>query len=196
MVIPATSIPDTAGLEEVLDFDPAAWSPRPAVFRQVSAAVPSSARQLTAPELYRILRARGFQETKRRGVLGFVGIRVSPEHLTAPALVPEHSVSSYRNRGDRSPEARRAVRHARTARAIRADPTATPRHGDRFTPAPESPGGLHRQALLSESAELNRRAGELDNALSGSSNPPTDPRFRQLADLRARQAEILAQLED
>jgi hypothetical protein len=194
-MVTATTTPDTAGLEQLLDFDPDAWSPRPAVFRQASTAIPSSARQLTAPELYGILRARGFRETKRRGILGFVGIRVSPEHLDAPALVPEHSASSYRNRGDRSPEARRALRHDRTARAILKDPTATPRSGDRFTRAPESPGDLHRRALVSEAAELNRQAGVLDNSISsGPTPPPSDPRLRQLAALRARQSEILDQL--
>jgi hypothetical protein len=196
----AISAPALDGLERVLDLDPNAWSPRTAVFRAAFHAMPQTTRPLTSRELFRILRERGFRESKRRGVYGFHGIRVPEALAELPALVPKHSASSYR-RGDRSPEARKA-RHLETVagqvqHARRQDPSLGRSTRDRFTSPEDRAADLARQDLAATLIPLRREARELEQMIDrvyGPEIPERHPDARKLRTLRDRISELYAEM--
>lgn len=192
--------PATDGLEPILDLDPAAWSPRTAVFRAALDAMPPGTRPLTSRELFRILRERGFRESKRRGVYGFHGIRVAEALAELPALVPKHSASSYR-RGDRSPEARQA-RHLETVagqlqHARRQDPSLPRAARDRFTSPKDRVADLARQDLADSLGALRREARQLEHMIDrvyGPEVPEQHPDARKLRTLRDRISDLYAEM--
>ncbi|OII14208.1 hypothetical protein BIU97_01795 [Curtobacterium sp. MCBA15_009] len=152
---------------------------------------------ITSRELFAILRARGFREAKRKGVNGFVGIRVPESVATLPALVPEHSASSYR-RGDRSPEAKRARQTQALDKKWSAELRDAP---DRF--AVEAKAEYLRERaeapIRSEIARLKREARDLERIVStlygGTEAPPLDRDARKLRETRDRISDLYADLQ-
>ncbi|SDQ83311.1 hypothetical protein SAMN02800687_2761 [Curtobacterium sp. UNCCL20] len=196
----APAAPALNGLERIFDLDPAAWSPRTAVFRAALDAMPPGTRPLTSRELFRILRARGFRESKRQGIYGFHGIRVPEALAELPALILEHSASSYR-RGDRSPEARKA-RHLETVagqlqHARRQDPSLPRTIRDRFSSPDDRAAELERESLAAVLAPLRREARELEQMIDrvyGPEIPEQHPDARKLRRLRDRISELYAEM--
>lgn len=192
--------PALDGLERIFDLNPDAWSPRTAVFRAALDAMPPAGRPLTSRELFRILRERGFRESKRQGVYGFHGIQVPDALAELPALIPKHSASSYR-RGDRSPEARQA-RHLETVtsqlqHARRQDPSSPRSTRDRFTSPEDRAAALARQDLADTLGALRREARELEHMIDrvhGPEIPEQHPDARKLRSLRDRISELYAEM--
>ncbi|WIE70797.1 hypothetical protein [Curtobacterium sp. MCJR17_020] len=193
--MPATNAPVLDGLDRIFDLEPEAWAPRTAIYRVAAAALPDTARPFTSRELFDLLRTRGFREAKRRGVRGFVGIRVPDDVATLPALVPEHSASSYRHRGDRSEAAKRAVAlSGRWQTELRGSRTR-----DRFAPTSDLGAELDRKVLTDELAPLRREARDLEHMIAqtfGTDLPEQHHDACRLRLLRDRISELSAELRD
>lgn len=101
--------------------DPEGWASRTALYRQaVDAAETTGSRVPSPQQVYAALRARGFQESKRRGVWGFKGLKAD-ERVGTGRLVPGGTAAAYYRHGDRSDAAREAVFAARVQRWIDRD---------------------------------------------------------------------------
>ncbi|WP_295790901.1 HNH endonuclease signature motif containing protein [uncultured Microbacterium sp.] len=136
-------------LSEVYDLsDPAAFAPRPAVYRVAVAWAESTGRPAPSNrEVYAALRARGLREVTRRGVPGFVGVTVPAELAAMPRLARVPGTASAWRQGDRSRASREAYELAESVRALarRGDgfggppPASSPR--DPFAPVLAGWGG-------------------------------------------------------
>jgi len=191
--VPTSTSPVLDGLDRIFDLDPAAWSPRTAIFRVAFEATPPTARPLTTHELFAALRARGFREAKRRGVRGFVGIHVPDEVAALPALVPEHSASSYR-RGDRAPEAKRARRVEGPWRGELAA-SARSRGHDRFTSPATRAAQRDHEALANQIVPLKREARALEQMIGRvyGELPEHHRDARRLRELRDHISDLMAE---
>lgn len=115
-------------LDMVFTVELGAWSPRSAVYAAaVEAAESTGSRIPSAQQVYAALRARGFTEAKRRGIVGFRDLRVPDRLIGADRPTPAGTASAYKNRGERTHAAREAAFAARLStrnrRAIDGDPS-------------------------------------------------------------------------
>lgn len=196
-VSPAPS-PILDGLADIFDLDPAAWAPRPAIYRIAYEYTSRTGPGITSRELFAILRARGFRDSKRKGVNGFVGIRVPESIASLPALVPEHSASSYR-RGDRSTEARHARARQRGDRLSRAEQPDAP---DRLATQAraEHRAREHRAWIADDLPRLKREARDLERVIAsvhgGAGAPEHDRDAQALRSIRDQISSIHDRLRD
>jgi hypothetical protein len=105
----------TDHLPDVFDLEPAAWSPRPAVYAVAVHYAQSTGRPIPSNrEVFAALRHRGFTESTRKGVHGFNGIQTTPELAHAPRLARVVGTATAYKQGDRTDESRAALRTERT----------------------------------------------------------------------------------
>jgi hypothetical protein len=136
---------NTTGLGAVFDLDPDAWAPRKAVYAVAVAWAESSGRRVpTNREVIAALRARGFEESKRRGVVGFRGIRVTDELAAAPRLSRVPGTATAWRQGDRSPASREAAQVYEMRRSLERREGRPEGAGpwDPFAPAAPAPESL------------------------------------------------------
>jgi len=141
----AETQPNISGIAPFV-VDPEGWASRTALYRTaVAASEATGSRVPSQRQVYAALRARGFAESKRRGVWGFKGLRADDQAGTG-RLVPAGTAASYYRRGDRTDAAREAVHAARVQRWLDRDratengePRATPLspwYAEPMTPPP------------------------------------------------------------
>ncbi|GAA2851806.1 hypothetical protein [Microbacterium arabinogalactanolyticum] len=104
--------------EMVFTVERGGFAPRTAVYALAVEAAESTGSRIPSPsQVYAALRARGFREGRKHpGTRGFHDLTVPDRLLGVPRVQPDGTASAYKNRGERTPEAREAARMARVER--------------------------------------------------------------------------------
>lgn len=136
----------------VFTVDLDAWAPRPALYRLAVEAADATGSRVPSPqEVYAALRARGFPESKRRGVWGFKGLSVPADVPTDRPVPRNGTAAAYYRRHDRSDAAREAVFAARAIRSLGGSPEPAP------SPWYIKPWSVEDRALLTHANRRRRR---------------------------------------